>query len=59
MLVRREDAPDAPWYTLELDMKDLKVLQNRGKCNCEETQEVKVFVALWKKTMFEKKESAA
>lgn len=59
MLVRREDAPDAPWYTLELDMKDLKVLQNRGKCNCGETPEVKAFVALWKKTMFKKKENAA
>ena len=59
LFVRREDAPEAPWYTLELDLKDLQVLQNRGKCNCEETLEVKAFVALWKKTMFEKKGSAA
>jgi hypothetical protein len=59
MLVRREDAPDAPWYTLELDLKDLIVLQNRGKCNCQETVEVKAFVRLWKKTKLEKKEHVA
>ena len=59
LFVRREDAPDTPWYTLELDLKDLQVLQNRGKCNCAETAEVAAFVRLWKKTKLEKKESAA
>lgn len=59
MLVRREDAPESPWYTLELDLKDLQVLQNRGKCNCQETAEVAAFVRLWKKTKLKKKENAA
>ena len=59
LFVRREDAPEVPWYTLELDLKDLQVLQNRGKRNCQETAEVAAFVRLWKKTRLEKKESAA
>jgi len=58
-LIRREAEPDRPWYTLELDPKELTVLQNHGKKNCDPTKEVNAFVELWKKTKLKKKESAA
>lgn len=45
--IRRKNAPDKPWYTLQLDMKELKVLQNRGKCNCARTPEVQKFEEEW------------
>ena len=58
-LIRREAEPDRPWYTLELDPKELTVLQNHGKKNCDPTKEVNAFVELWKKTKLKKKESVA
>lgn len=45
--IRRESTPDEPWYTLELDFKNLKVLQNRGKRNCSTTPEVAAFEEKW------------
>ncbi|MGN1118265.1 MAG: PcfJ domain-containing protein, partial [Acutalibacteraceae bacterium] len=48
-LIRRENQPDKPFYTLELDMKRKKVLQNRGKRNCERTDEVIAFEEDWLK----------
>ena len=57
--IRRAEDPDTPWYTLELDPVTLEIRQNRGKKNCAETPEVLAFKVLWKKTMLEKKESAA
>lgn len=45
--VRRAEAPEKPWYTLQLDMEKRKVLQNRGKWNCERTKEVWVFEKAW------------
>ena len=46
-LLRRAEKPDEPYYTLELDMKTLQVLQNRGKKNCARTPEVKAFEEAW------------
>ena len=43
--IRREDAPDVPFYTLEL--RDGRINQNRGKNNCGETPEVITFKAKW------------
>ena len=57
LLIRREEKPDEPWFTLELDPKTLIVLQNRGKKNRDPTPEVDTFVDLWRKTILMKKES--
>lgn len=45
--IRRVDEPENPFFTLELDEVKLEVLQNRGKCNCARTEEVKKFEAVW------------
>lgn len=45
--LRREAAPDKPWYTLELDEKTLTVRQNRGFQNCARTAEVDAFERKW------------
>lgn len=47
LFIRRENAPNEPWYTLELDPKTLEVRQNRGKKNCAPTAEVVAFVEQW------------
>ena len=46
-LIRRVEAPDEPYYTLELDLKTMKHIQNRGRRNCEETPEVIAFRDKW------------
>ena len=45
--IRREKEPDKPWYTLELDVEKLTVVQNRGKCNCARTKQVEEFEQAW------------
>ena len=45
--IRRESAPEVPWYTLELNMKTLEVCQNRGNANCVRTSEVQAFEQAW------------
>lgn len=45
--IRKLSEPDNSFYTLELDMQTLKVLQNRGKKNCARTPEVEAFEAEW------------
>jgi len=45
--VRRESEPGKSWYTLQFDAKKRKVLQNRGKRNCDRTQEVQDFEDAW------------
>jgi hypothetical protein len=47
LLVRRADAPDKPYFTMEL--KNNKVIQCRGYNNCGMTDEVKNFVSRWQK----------
>lgn len=47
MLIRRIEAPEKPWYTLNLDEKSLRVIENRGFGNCNPTEEVQVFVEAW------------
>ena len=44
--IRKSEAPDTPWYTLQL-MKDLTVGQNRGRKNCDRTPEVEAFEEAW------------
>ena len=45
--IRRIDKPDEPYYTLELDEKNLAVRQNRGLRNCGKTEEVQAFEDAW------------
>lgn len=45
--IREESRPDRPFYTLELNVKNLSVVQNRGKSNCARTPEVLAFEKKW------------
>lgn len=45
--IRKEEEPDKPWFTLELDEKNLAVRQNRGLRNCGKTPEVQEFEDRW------------
>ena len=59
--LRRSEAPDTPWYTLQLG-KDLTVRQNRGRKNCDRTEEVEAFEEAWLshiRQIVNRKESAA
>ena len=47
LFIRRAAEPDKPWYTLELDEKTLSVRQNRGKRNCDRTEEITAFEEAW------------
>lgn len=45
--IRKVDAPEVPWYTLDLDMSEGTINQNRGNHNCATTEEVKTFATAW------------
>ena len=45
--VTRADAPDKPWFTLQVELKTVKELQNHGLRNCAPTKEVQEFVGRW------------
>ena len=45
--IRRADAPDVPFYTLQLDTHTGKVIQNRGEKNCIRTAAVLAFENAW------------
>lgn len=45
--IRRMEDPNTPWFTLELDEKELKVRQNRGKYNCARLPEIEEFEQAW------------
>ena len=45
LFIRRISAPEVPFFTLEF--KHGKVQQNRGKRNCDRTQQVVAFEAKW------------
>ncbi len=45
--IRKVKEPDKPYFTLELNVKDLLVVQNRGKCNCSRTKQVEEFETAW------------
>jgi hypothetical protein len=45
--IRRAEAPDVPFYTLEFDEKERRVLQNRCIYNGERTDEVRTFEEKW------------
>lgn len=46
--IRRLSEPSVPYYTLELDPRDMStVIQNRGSNNCDRTPEVAEFERMW------------
>lgn len=45
--IRRADAPDIPWFTLQVELETLKALQNHGLRNIGPTKEVQEFVSRW------------
>lgn len=45
--IRRMDSPEMPYFTLQLDTKTGRVIQNRGRHNCGKTKEVEEFEAAW------------
>lgn len=45
--IRHSADNEIPYFTLELDEKNLIVRQNRGKCNCSRTDEVREFEEKW------------
>ena len=45
--VRHYADPETPWYTLQFDFAQQKVIQNRGKYNCARTKEVEAFELEW------------
>ena len=45
--IRRADAPDKPWFTLQVELKTVKELQNHGLRNRAPTKEVQEFVGRW------------
>ena len=47
LFIRRTEAPDQPFFTLEFDEKAKKVRQNRGLRNCDRTPEVREFEKAW------------
>lgn len=45
--IRRAETPDKPWFTLQVEIAELKEIQNHGLRNCGPTMEVKEFVNRW------------
>lgn len=45
--IRRADAPDKPWFTLQVEIAALEEIQNHGLRNCGPTKEVQEFVNRW------------
>ncbi len=48
LFIRKEEEPDRPWYTLELDLYG-NVVQCRGEHNCGYPPEVDAFIKKWMK----------
>ena len=55
LFIRKETAPDIPYFTLEY--RDGKVVQCRGKKNCGMTKDVKAFVKAFERKMKEESEA--
>lgn len=45
--IRHEDSPAESYFTLQLDINTGTVIQNRGRRNCERTEEVRQFEDVW------------
>ena len=58
LFVRKTASPDEPYFTLELSPKG-EIIQCRGDHNCAYPEDVKEFLARWKKWMKKKERKAA
>lgn len=58
LFIRRSDAPDVPYFTLELS-PDKSIVQCRGDHNCAYPEEVAEFIELWKADVLQKKKKGA
>ena len=47
--IRYISYPEEPYFTLELDLEKVRVIQNRGFKNCDRTEEVSIFEKEWLK----------
>lgn len=45
--IRRAETPDKPWFTLQVEIAELKEIQNHGLRNCGPTMEIQEFVNRW------------
>ena len=45
--IRHSESPESSYFTLELDEKNMRVRQNRGKGNCARTDEIEAFEEKW------------
>jgi len=54
LLVRKEEEPEKPFYTMEI--QDVRIVQCRGKYNEDQTPEVKKILAKFKKEIEKRKE---
>ena len=57
LFLRRTTAPKTPFYTMEV--KDGKIQQCRGKCNCAKTDAVQSFIEAYEKNVLKKARKAA
>lgn len=55
--IRRAEQPEIPYYTLELNEKNMTVVQNHGDHNAPQTPEIKAFEQKW--LAWAKKQEAA
>ena len=47
LFIRRADAPEEPYFTLNWDERDRRIIQNRGLRNCDPPAKVKAFAEAW------------
>ena len=47
LFIRKSDKRSENFYTMEYDPRANRIVQTRGKRNCEATEEVKVFLKKW------------
>lgn len=53
ILIRKQEEPEVPFYTMELVGPEKRIIQVRGNHNCGMTQEVEAFVESYKKYLAE------
>lgn len=56
--IRKIEAPDVPFYTLELNKRN-ELIQCRGKKNCNTTKEIDAFIERWRQQSDKQKKKGA
>ena len=57
LFIRKSDELDKPYFTLEYNEKNMYVVQNRGRKNCDRTPQVREFEKRWLNYIKETKEN--